>query len=352
MNRKIPYSKRERRIIDSIPGFAFFPPTEIRDTPVTCKENMAAMYHEKHPFWTPTPTDSGFFMDSLYNLRLGRGLAEGTTDVFGLVWEFIESAGGSIVRPGEPLLNNANEWKDKIKLPNVDDWDWAGEAERIKIDSRLSAQMSFVNGFWFERLISFMDFAPAAIALVDEDQKDAVKEIFEAFTDLGISLVDKFCEYWPALDGFNVHDDWGAQKAPFFSQEIAYEMFVPYMRALTDHIHSKGRVASLHSCGHTESRILAYIDSGFDEWEPQLMNNTHALYEAYGDKIILGVVPTPFDPATTSEDDQRAAAREYVDRFCKPGKPACISFYGFPSMTPAFSTELYEYSRKKYSGLF
>jgi hypothetical protein len=115
-----------------------------------------------------------------------------------------------------------------------------------------------------------------------------------------------------------------------------------------DHMHSKGRFVTLHSCGHTETRVDAYIAAGFDSWDPQIMNDTQRLYEEVGDKIIIGVVPDPFDPEKTSEDEQRARARAYVDRFCKPGKCAIISNYGAPALTPAFSEELYVYSRKKF----
>ena len=38
------------------------------------------------------------------------------------------------------------------------------------------------------------------------------------------------------------------------------------------------------------------------------------LYEKYGDQIIIGVIPDQFDPMTTSEEDQRAAAREFVEK--------------------------------------
>jgi hypothetical protein len=95
--------------------------------------------------------------------------------------------------------------------------------------------------------------------------------------------------------------------------------------------------------------VQCFIDGGFDSWDPQTMNDTHALYDNFGDKIIIAVVPDPYDPETTSEDEQRRRAREFFDRFCKPGKPSCIGFYGSPSLTPAFSNELYEYSRKKYA---
>jgi hypothetical protein len=310
---------------------------------------MAALFYDKHPYWTPTTSDFALHIPPLYNNLLGRGGPEGTTDAFGIQWEWVESAGGSIVRPGAPFLSDANEWYDKIKIPDVDKWDWVSETKTLKLDARLSNQITLVNGFWFERLVSFMDFAPAAVALIDDDQTDAVRDLFEALTELAIRVVDKICDAWPAIDGFNVHDDWAAQKAPFFSNDVARDMFTPYMRALTDHIHGKGRFATLHSCGRGEDRVNCFIDGGFDGWDPQVINNTQRLYDEVGDKIVISVVPEPFDPASTPDSEQRARARAYFDNFCKPGKPSMISFYGQPALTPIFAEELYSYSRKRYS---
>ncbi|MCL2122136.1 MAG: methyltransferase [Clostridiales bacterium] len=350
MFRKIPFEQNELRIVATIPGRFGGPDTPVRDTPVSSRENMIAMYYDKQPYWTPIPVDSGMIMPQLYNNQLGRGGPGGTKDAFGVEWEYVEVVSGSIVRPGAPYLENVNEWKDKIRFPNLDEWDWAAEAEAFPIDKKRSGLVSLVNGFWFERLVSFMEFAPAAMALIDEEQEDAVRSFFEASTEFGMKVVDKLIAYWPALDGINIHDDWGSQKAPFFSQEVAYKFFVPCMKALTDHIHAKGRYATLHSCGHLVNRIQCFIDGGFDAWDPQTMNDTHALYDQYGDQILIGVVPDPFDPETTSEEEQRRRAREHFDRFCKPGKPSYLSFYGAPALTPAFSDELYTYSRKKYGG--
>ena len=350
MKRSIPFEKNELRIIKTIPGMFGGPDQLIRNTPVSSRENIAAMYYDRHPFWTPIAVDSGMIMPAIYNDRLGRGGPGGITDAFGIEWEYIDTVGGSIVRPGEPFLANANEWKDKIKFPNLDEWDWAAAAEEVNVDKNRASQISLVNGFWFERLISFLDFAPAAVALIDDDQKDAIKSFLEASTDFAMKVVDKLVAYWPGLDGVNIHDDWGSQKAPFFSNEVAYEFFVPYMKALTDHIHAKGRYVTLHSCGHLVNRVQCFIDGGFDSWDPQSMNDTHWLYDNYGDKIIISVIPDVFDPETTSEDEQRRRAREFFDNYCKPGKPSYVGFYGSAMMTPAFSDELYEYSRKKYAG--
>jgi hypothetical protein len=37
--------------------------------------------------------------------------------MFGIEWEYIPAAGGSMVRPGKPFLEDANEWKEKVVGP-------------------------------------------------------------------------------------------------------------------------------------------------------------------------------------------------------------------------------------------
>ncbi len=350
MFRKIPYVPSELRVVDELPGMFGRPPTPLLNYPVTFRENAAAMYFEKKPFWMPTSSQSRGMGSAVYNDNLGRGIGHDNTDAFGIEWEWIPSAGGSIVRPGEPLMSDVNEWKDKIHFPDLDSYDWEAEAKKVKMDGRFPYQITLLNGFWFERLISFMDFAPAAMALIDEEQQDAVLELFQATTDFGCKVVDKLCELYPMLDGINVHDDWGAQKAPFFSDEIAHTFFVPFMRQFTDHIHSKGRYATLHSCGHIEDRVNCFIDAGFDQWDPQTMNNIHDLYERWGDKIVLGVWPDPFDVEHRTEEQQREEARKFVAQFTQEGKPAIFGHYGAWAATPAFLEELYVCSRKRYCG--
>ncbi|MCR4722221.1 MAG: methyltransferase [Eubacteriales bacterium] len=351
MNRKIPYSEEELRVVDKGPEFFGRPGADILNTAVTPRENVSAMFWDKDPYWLSMPGEIAGFNIPFYNKLLGRGGPEGTVDAFGIQWEYVPSARGSIVHPGAPFLSNANEWPDKIHFPDLDEIDWENEVKTAaKPDLRFSQQTTFTNGFWFERLISFMDFAPAATALVDEDQQDAVKSLFRASTDFACKLVDKVFHYFPFLDGINIHDDWGAQKNPFFSLDIAYDMFVPFMRDLTDHIHSYGRYVTLHSCGNNEKRTQCFIDGGFDEWDPQVMNDTQAMYEQYGEGIILGVVPDPFDPETTSLEEQRARARAHVDKFCRPGKVSTLGHYAGVMLTPAFKEEVYVYSRKKFGG--
>ena len=50
--------------------------------------------------------------------------------MFGVNWIFDEAANGSMVVPGSPILEDANDWKEVIKFPDVDSWDWEGSAKK------------------------------------------------------------------------------------------------------------------------------------------------------------------------------------------------------------------------------
>ncbi|MCQ2406255.1 MAG: methyltransferase [Oscillospiraceae bacterium] len=349
MFKKIPYVETERLVIGEHPGFLGFGTAPVYNTPVTPKENLTALLDEKRPYWMPDSRDTVSLHPDIYNDTLGRGSRKDITDAFGVNWRYEPTVGGSIsVSNGSPLLEDVNDWKEKIKFPDIDSWDWEKAARDTKIDPVFPTLISFVNGFWFERLISFMDFMPAAMALIDEEQEDAIKELFAATTDFACRLVDKICTYWPQIAIIETHDDWGSQMAPFFSKEVAYELFVPYMKQFTDCVHAHGRYTCLHSCGHNAERIQCFIDGGFDMWSPQLMNDIGKLYDEYGDKIVLSVWPEEANLPELSEEEQKAAARRFVDRFCQPGKPSVMGINAFRRSTPAFLDEVYTYSRKKY----
>jgi hypothetical protein len=121
------------------------------------------------------------------------------------------------------------------------------------------------------------------------------------------------------------------------------------MRKLTDHIHSKGAFADLHSCGQVEIQVPNMIAAGWDSWSGMPMNNTRMLYEKYGDKMLIGVIPDMF-PEGASEEVQREYARKFADEFLNPEKPVLFNTYGAAVLTPAYREELYKQSRIKFGG--
>jgi hypothetical protein len=352
------FNPNELKVVREIPPFLpGSPPTPVYNFPVSPREAYIATM-KRRPIWQITTVEAGLFCPQVYPDNVARAFVVeanplppekfGGKDMFGVEWVYVPVAGGSMVKPGAPLLSDANEWKEKVKWPDIDSWDWEGSARANKdfLNNGTFIHHWIMNGY-FERLISFMDFEEAALAMIDDEQQDAVKELFSALTDLYIKIVDKFVDHFHA-EGFCFHDDWGSQQAPFFSPATAREMVVPYMRRLTDHMHQRGCYADLHSCGHIEQQVPNIIAAGWDSWSGMAMNDTQGLYEKYGDQIVLGVVPDQFGP-DTPEEEQRAAAREYVKKFCNPQKPSLFNMYGAAVLTPAYREELYKQSRIKFA---
>lgn len=330
--------------------------------PVGMRENAVSTLRRHDPWWIMTDVEMATFTPSVIPDHGARGFvfegkpypreAFGGKDMFGVEWVYIDVAGGSMVKPGTPLFRDANEWREKVVFPDIDTWPWEENAalNREYLQNGRCNVLTLLNGCWFERLVSFMDFENAAIALIDEEQTEAVQELVHELTSLYIRVVDKCAQYYD-IDGICIHDDWGSQAAPFFSEAAARTFFLPEMKRFIDHVHGHGLFCDLHSCGHIEARCNIFVEAGFDSWSPMPMNNTQAIYEKYGDRIVLGVVyEHPFDPASATEEEQRAAARDFVETYTQPGKPAMYSaFYNPPGMlTKAFREELYMASRTHY----
>ncbi len=365
---KIPeYNEKELQIVNELPNPMGGTISEL-SYPVTPKEALRMTYQRK-PVWEVLPifdAETLMFNPAVIPDNVARAFVfdasfvpgitnqEGGRDMFGIDWEYVPSAGGSMVRPGTPFIEDANDLVEKIVWPDIDSWDWEGSRRSneafLKANEKKSVCTWFFNGY-FERLISLMEFEGASIALVDEDQQDAVHAFFDKLTDLYIRIFEKLFDTFPEIDGIYFHDDWGSQRSSFFSPDVAEEMIVPYMRRFTDYIHSKGRFCHLHSCGHLMNQLENIIAAGWDAWDPQPMNDSQQLYEEYGDRILMGVIPTPFNPETASEEEQIRAAIEFADKFCRPEKPSLLNIYAlaqYQLTTPVFKKALYEASRKNY----
>ena len=356
----MPFSESEmipRGVVKGARGRIDLP---LYSAPITAKENMKMAMLEKKALFLPnyryfvnfTPRAipdneaRGFCFDGAENPHH----PEGFPDMLGTTWLFIEQVGGSMVKPGNPVLSDMNEWEEKIVFPDVDSWPWEKQKEISKdymSNPELAYTPTILSGY-FERLISLLDFEGAAMALIDEDQQDAVKAFLDRMADVYIKIIDRLCDDYPQIDGFTVHDDWGSQRAPFFSLDAAMEMLVPAMKKVADHIHARGKFYDMHCCGQVEALLPAMIEIGVDCWSGQPMNDKRKLYHQYGDKIMIGVDSDPV-PADMPEEEVAKMAKDFVNEFFVPGKYAMLG-YNSPIQNPKFFEYLYRYSRMKAEG--
>jgi len=360
------FDPRELMLRDT-PGYDGFPVKSF-SYPLGSHDHGVATF-ERKPWWQMTQAvDATMFSPRVIPDNIARAFViDGgprmefqdhaiNKDMFGVEWEYIAQVGGSMVRPGTPLLEDVEDWEEVLadRFPDIDSWDWEGAAKDNAnfLSKDNFNQMWFQTG-WFERLISWMEFENAAYSIFDEDCQPYVHAMFNKLTDLYIKIFDKCLQYFPNINAFFIHDDWGSQKAPFFSPAVCEEMVVPYMKRVTDFLHSKGRYCELHSCGNILIQVPNMIKAGWDAWAPQLMNDCVEIYRLYGDKILIAAYPQglPDNFIDLPESEQRKAAREYAEKFCNPDKPSFYSYYAANYLQiPAFKEELYISSRKKYSG--
>ncbi|MDR0812619.1 MAG: methyltransferase [Oscillospiraceae bacterium] len=351
--------------------FMFGMPMKDFSYPINKHEAFKASV-ERKPWWQVTQAvDARMFTPDIIPDNVARALVmempgpngprqfadhEYNKDMFGVEWEYIAQVGGSMVRPGKPFLEDIEEWYDKVVWPDIDAWDWAGSAKKNNgtyLTHESYNQMWFQTGY-FERLISLLEFENALMAIFDEDSQEHVHKFFDKLTDLYIRIFDKAIETYPELHAVFFHDDWGSQKAPFFSPAVCEEMIVPYMKRLTEHLHSKGLFCEVHSCGNNYKQVPNYIAAGWDAWAPQLMNDSYKIYDDFGDKLLIATfpqeLPTAEELKKLPEAEIRKYARAHADRVCQPGKTSFYNFYANDYlMIPAFKEELYIASRENYS---
>ena len=349
---RIPFRKEELEVKGQTInlGRGSFP---LLNTPISPRENFLMFLRGEEPLWMPQQRDVLSVTPAVVKDNIARGFVHDATgfdpnkdggglDMFGIEWEWVPQVNGSMVRPGNPKVPDITEWEDYIEFPDPDSWDWAGSAEknRALIEQKdLLFGATILNGL-FERLISFCEMDEALVAMIDEDEQEAVHRLFDKLADFYPKIIRKYKEYYN-IDILTFHDDWGSQRAPFFSLDTVREMLVPYLKRIVDATHELGIIFELHSCGKNEMLVPAMIEAGVDMWNGQPMNDKRMLVEKYGDKMIFGAYPTDLTNEST-EEQVRESVKEFIDFF---NKYRIYGGYGTAMFAPGVREAMYEFSR-------
>ena len=334
------FTEDELEVTGTLAGFM---KPERYNTPITPRENMLRLYEGKTPMWIPSPWEAASIKVDCDPENVARS-PSGGVDGYGVEWIFVKTAGGAMVKPGNPKVPDISEWEKYITVPDPETWDWAGAYEKQKdalADPTLFTTVTF-GSCLFERLIAVMDFENAAMALVDDDQKEGVHRFLRAVTDYRkkyYTLVKK----WFDPDGVNFNDDWGSQRAEFFSRETAAEMLVPYVKESVQCAHELGMYVDLHCCGFVEGFVPFFIEEGFDTWGGQPLNDKPKLKKLYPDSLVFTHQIDERPDASDEEID--AAVAKFMEEFGYDNR----GFYG--GFDPRYRRKVYEASRKNYDRL-
>lgn len=323
------------------------PPDMRADLPITAKENLRRVFTGEKPCWIPVWNidNQNVYPDVVWEHPPYD--ADGL-DWFGTEWVMVETAGGQMPKTGTRVISDFRKWKEEVTFPDLTKVDWEEDAvlQTSRYDPNRMHVFHTAEGL-FERLHELMPFDETLMAFYDEPE--LLRDWFDAMVKYKIELLGYVIKYYDPVDYIIYGDDWGTQRAGFFSNEMFRETLMPYTKKIWDWLHSQGKFIELHSCGLTQQYIEEIIEMGCDAWTPQTNNDLDMLTEKYGNKITL-TVPMEGVETATSEEEARALVRAFVDKYAPRGRIVAMKLMSAPKeIADAAYDELYIYSSAFYA---
>ena len=329
--------------------------------PITPRENLLRLLRGEKPVWMPCSLDIQAVDPWCVPDNVARGLystdhripdeEKGGRDMFGQEWVYVPTAMGSMVRQGEELFEDVEEWPDKVRFPDVDAWDWAGAKAMLEpyIDDERLHESTIFTGF-FERLIAFMGMENALLAMIDEDEQEFIHALFARLCDTYEQIIVHLQEQFHT-DMIQLHDDWGNQLAPFFRTDTMETLIAPYIKRIVSFCHDRGLRFHLHSCGMNDQNVPLMIECGVDYWSPQISADEDRLMELYAPRLAIATRAVVPEDASPEEADARAKA--LVEHYAPLGKVFLFRnpFNLGQRAADAYYEAIYRYSKAYYAAV-
>lgn len=393
MKREAYNEQRENTVVGTYPGFKGMEDIRLRNDkgecivpdspqkyrPIPVYENFKMLFRGETPYWMPN--NGWFFCDTQeFRPRQGRDcrahhqcldggpLIDYNNDIpkvqngwFELKLEWEPLSCGATVRPGNPTLDDMNDWKDAITFPDLNSLEEISfkemeEMNKTYLSTDRINQLGIHLGFW-ERLMCLMDVSNAAIALVDEDQEDALKEFLDKLSDFYCDYITRVSKIG-RIDSVMIHDDWGTSTGSFFSLDTAREFFVDPIKKVVDTCHELDIIYEHHCCGKAQALAEAMVECGTDYWFPQsTLNDLDYLIEEFKDEHLTFAVGNPILPKGSTPEEVDTIAKNFVEKYKDKGILYCAdsSTTRVPghdhSLWPIFRDAVYKYSRQAYQHL-
>ncbi|MDO4622775.1 MAG: uroporphyrinogen decarboxylase family protein [Eubacteriales bacterium] len=327
------------------------PKPPITGRPYSIKENYIRCVKGEKPFWMPaymTETNT-IWPDAMEEHPVPE---ENGYDWWGVDWIMEERVQGMITKPGTRTISDFANWKEELEWPDLSVVDFKTDGAKIQkaLDPDRAHIYECVEGI-FERLHEMIPFTESLLAFYEEPE--LLEEFFQKMADYKIESCKKIFENYGRVDGVLYHDDWGTQRAGFFSNDMFEEQIMPATKRFLSFLKDEGKFIELHSCGKNMQYVPFMIEMGIDMWTPQLpINNPDELYEKYGDQMTFAFfVNIPHD---ADEAECRKIARDFVDHFGAKGRcmPCFMTDFTKPEQGMAAHDELFNYSLEYYNKLY
>lgn len=327
------------------------PPIEGR--PFSIRENWIRTVKGEQPWWMP---DHGLEANTVWPDAMEECPVPEVPgyDWWGVNWSNSEGLTGMMVTAGTRAIRDFSNWQAEYEFPDVSKVDFATDGKKIQtyLDPERPHIYECVKGI-FERLNEVIPFDEALLAFYTDPE--ALAEFFKSMADYKITTCTKIFENYGRIDGICYHDDWGTQRAPFFSNEMFAAQLLPETKRFFDFVKGTGRFIELHSCGKNVDLVPLMLEMGVDMWTPQAgINDPDYLYSHYGKEMSFAFsIPGLSEPGL-NEEGVRRRVRDFVDTYGETGR-VMASIRVKPDMKERAAwarDELYNYSFEYYKKLY
>ncbi len=246
---------------------------------------------------------------------------ESGVDPFGIPWK-ANALGSMPDTTVAPQLEDIADWKEVVKIPDIDHVDFEGVAkEELKNVDRNQQAVVIMHGVGiFERLVSFMGYEEALMSLLTDPE--SCMEFFDAVTDYKIKVANRMIDaYHP--DVYCPADDIASAQNLFMSPQVYREVIKPYHAKLAKAITDRGVILSWHTCGKCEAVLEDYVDMGVKIWtSAQIMNDIPGIQKRFKGRLVVeGGWDSSGLPGfiSATEDDIRTEVRRTIEEYGKNG---------------------------------
>ena len=301
--------------------------------PVDLKENyLKFLRHEKTPM-IPNylVSNAGLGAGAVADPWFECGPVAGGYDGFGVLWDAPVSGGGApMPRPNMFVLDDITQWREKVKFPNVEEFNWEEKAKQDLAGVDRSKQLvdyGIAHGV-FDRLTILMGFEEGLMAMLTDPEE--VNDFFTAVTDYKIKHLDYVAKYYQP-DTVTYADDMATERDLFISPETYRKLIKPHHKRFCDACYERGILPVLHCCGKAEAIVEDMIDCGFVAWNNvQPSNDICRIIEQYGERIgLIGGYDSNGKPARVdvTQEEVDTEIHRCLDTYGKYGYG--YAFFGF-----------------------
>lgn len=286
---------------------------------LTPKENMLCVLRHEVPEYVPYQPEAFQMIRANAIHERPYGYVTGY-DWFGVHWT--SEDGLPVPTAGvEHVLKDITQWREVVKFPDLDDWDWETDAKRDCAGQDPDKLTFIIMGTGpFERLHSLMGFEGALCALITDPEE--CESFFSAVVDFKIKQMEYLKKYYK-VDLVHFHDDWGSQKDLFFHPDIWRRLLKPHIKRAVDAAHEMGIYFIMHSCGKIDRIVDEIVGLGIDVLDPaQPINDLARWKRDFGHKVaFMGGIDAQnvVDNENCSEEDIRREVREKIDLLAPGG---------------------------------